>query len=108
MYTFNNQESQKKPVGYTKTKLGLDTKFELGISSNTFRASEGWPKSHLATRSPRLLPASTRVSCLCSLLLAHQACPAPAHPAWLALALASRSRACSPRPARARAAVAAC
>jgi hypothetical protein len=42
MYTFNNQESffakkiikshRKKSVGYTKTKLGLDTNFELGTS----------------------------------------------------------------------------
>jgi hypothetical protein len=81
MYTFNNQESQKKSVGYTKTKLGLDTKFERGISANTFSALEGRPKSHLAARLPS-------ASCLYSRFLpqlVHHACPAPTHPAWLVL-----------------------
>jgi hypothetical protein len=40
MYTFNNQEPQKKSVGYTKTKLGLDTKSVLGIPSNNLRNRE--------------------------------------------------------------------
>jgi hypothetical protein len=92
MYTFNNQESQKKSVGYTKTKLGLDTKFERGISANTFSALEGRPKSHLAARSP-----------LCFLPLL--ALPASARAPRLPRAYSPRlARACAP----ARAAAVAC
>jgi hypothetical protein len=86
----------QKSVGYTKTKLGLDTKFESGISSNTFRASEGQRKSHLAAHSPRLLPASTRASCLSSCACS-RTMPAPR----LLASPRSCLRACSPWPTRA-------
>jgi hypothetical protein len=71
---------QKKCVGYTKNKLGLDTTFELGISSGTFHTSEGRPKSHLAPRSPRLLLASAGVPARACAPHLPRACSPP--PGW--------------------------